>query len=182
MMHGIGNYLKWKVSILMKIRIAGYAKLAKLWEKNREQAIKYHTNYFSQKYNNNNSVELVGVYIDITGNSETKKRPEMIRLLSDCLDKKIDQIAIQTKGYLAANTRELCYLIKFLFDLDPPIHLLSYDVDYHIDTLQNEEHQREELHRMANNYCNLNTSDYSRWKREVKEAILDSREREKHNG
>lgn len=163
----------------MKNRIAGYAKLAKLWEKNREQAIMYHTDYFTQKYSNNDSVELVGVYVDITGNREIKKRPEMIRLLSDCLDYKVDQIAIQTKGYIAANTREFCYLIKFLFDLDPPINLLSYDVDYHIDTLQNEDHQREELLRMANNYCKLNNSDFSRWKREVKEAILESREREK---
>ena len=166
----------------MKIRIAGYAKLAKLWEKNREQAIMYHTDYFTQKYINNDSVELVGVYVDITGNREIKKRPEMIRLLSDCLDYKVDQIAIQTKGYIAANTREFCYLIKFLFDLDPPINLLSYDVDYHIDTLQNEDHQREQLLRMANNYCKLNNSDFSRWKREVKEAILESREREKYNG
>lgn len=167
---------------MMKYRIAGYAKLAKLWQKNRDLAIEYHTDYFTQKYIDNDSVELVGVYVDITGNRETKKRPEMIRLLSDCLDYKVDIIAFQTKGYFAANTCEFCYLIKFLFELEPPIHLLSYDVDYHIDTLTNEENQREELYRMATNYCRINRSDFAKWRREVKEAILEQRGSEKNNG
>lgn len=166
----------------MKHRVAGYAKLAKLWQKNKDLAIKYHTDYFTQKYIDNDSVELVGVYVDITGNRDIKKRPEMIRLLSDCLDYKIDLIAVQTKGYLAANTGDFCYLIKLLFDLQPPINIVSFDQDYHIDTLTNEDNQREELLRMANNYCNLNTSDFARWKREIKTAILESREREKNNG
>ena len=166
----------------MKIRVAGYAKLAKLWDKNREQALAYHNNFFIQKYNENDCFELAGVYVDITGNKDIKKRPEMIRLLSDCQKGKIDLIAVQTKGYLAANTRELCYLIKFLFDLESPINLLSNDVNYHIDTLTNEDSQREELYRMAANYCRLNINDFSKWKLEVKEAISEIHGGEKNNG
>ena len=160
----------------MKKRVAGYIKLAKLWEKNREKAIQYHNEYYSRIYSDNDSFTLVGVYVDITGNKNIKSRPEMIRLLSDCKSGCVDQISVQTKGYLAANTREFCYLIKFLFDLDPPVDILSFDTDYHIDTLTNSENQKEELYRMANEYCMLYPGDYPKWRNEIMLAISEQTE------
>ena len=95
----------------METQVAGYVKLAKLWERNRKQAIAYQNEYYRKIYTDNDSFTLVGVYVDITGRKEIKNRPEMIRLLTDCTNGQIDQIVVQTKGYLAANIREFCYLI-----------------------------------------------------------------------
>ena len=155
----------------MKRRIAGYVKLAELWNKRRAQALAYHQDYFTKMFADSDTDVLVGTYIDITGNKSIKKRPQMIRLLSDCAAGKVDIIYSQTKGYLAANTREFCYLIKFLFELDTQVDILTEDFHYHMDTLDENDNQREELYRMASEYCHLTLSDYSAWKGEIQKAI-----------
>ena len=152
---------------MKKIRVAGYAKLAKLWEKNREQAISFHRDYFEQKYNDNEVFELVGVYVDITGAKDIKKRPEMIRLISDCIKGNVDEIVAQTKGYLAANTKEFCFLIKYLFELSPPVNIKTDDLDYNINTLVDFDNQRAELYRMAQNYIKILSDEYEEWKEEI---------------
>ena len=87
----------------------------------------------------------------------------MLRLLKDCTQGKIDCIAVQTKAYLAADAREFCYLIKYLFDLTGGMDLITEDADYHIDTIKNSEKQKEALYEMAKSYIALNPSDYDRW-------------------
>ena len=59
----------------------------------------------------------VGVYIDITGNKEIYKRPEMVHLLQDCKKGIVNLIFSQTRAYLAANTCDFCFLLKYLFDI-----------------------------------------------------------------
>ena len=51
-------------------KVAGYVKLAKLWERTGEEAIQYHNEYFQNKYDGADEIELVGVYVDITGQKE----------------------------------------------------------------------------------------------------------------
>lgn len=144
-------------------KVAGYVKLAKLWERSRTQALAYHQEYYRSKYAEEDSFELVDVYIDITGQKEIRRRPEMLRLIDACLRGNVDCIAAQTKGYLAANTREFCYLIKFLFESGRRIDLITEDDQYNINTLENADEQREALQRMANDYAALNPEDYDRW-------------------
>ena len=62
-------------------------------------------------------MELIDVYIDISGEKHIYQRPEMLRLLRDCSDGKVNCIATQMHAYLAANMEELCYLIKFLNEM-----------------------------------------------------------------
>lgn len=147
----------------MRYRVAGYVKLAKLWERSRETAIPYHHQYYEKKFRGSQDFELVGVYIDITGRKEIKNRPEMLRLISDCRDGKIDCIAVQTRAYLAANTGEFCSLIRYLFDLAKPIHIITEDEQYNINTIINEDYQREELYRMARSYTEINPDEYRKW-------------------
>ena len=47
-----------------KIKVAGYVKLAKLWERDKEKSIKYHNDYYRDKYSLDKNIELVGVYMD----------------------------------------------------------------------------------------------------------------------
>ena len=121
-----------------KLRVAGYVKLEKLWERRRAQALEYHTKYYAKKYSDSTDFELVGVYIDITGRKEIKNRPEMLRLIHDCKEGRIDCIATQSRAYLAANTGEFCSLIRYLFDMATPIHIITEDEAYNINTIINE--------------------------------------------
>ena len=47
-------------------RVAGYVKLAKLWEKNKEVALSYHKRYYKEKCDKIPGWILQGVYVDIT--------------------------------------------------------------------------------------------------------------------
>lgn len=155
----------------MALRVAGYTKLAKLWDKNREEALSLQLDYYNTIFADDPDFELVDVYVDITGNKDIFKRPEMLRLLKDCLSGEIDVIYAQTKGYLVANTRDFCYLIKFLFDMPHRIDIVTEDTDYNINTGYDAEDQRKELYTMATKYTDLNPSDYKEWVSKVTAAI-----------
>lgn len=105
-----------------KYKVGGYVKLAKLWERSKDAAVAYHSSYYAEKFREDADKRLVGVYIDITGNKEIYKRPEMVHLLKDCKKGAVNLIFSQTRAYLAANTCDFCFLLKYLFDL--PMRLL----------------------------------------------------------
>ena len=48
-------------------RVAGYAKLAKLWERDPDRARSFHREFFEKKYAKPGRFVLTGTYIDITG-------------------------------------------------------------------------------------------------------------------
>ena len=154
-----------------KYKVAGYVKLAKLWEKNKEKAIAYHKEYFKQKFLNSSCFELINVYVDITGKKEIYNREAMIMLLSDISLEKIDCIYTPTKAYLAANTREFFYLIKFLFDINIGINIVTEDEEYNINTYINDDFQKEEIQKLSNHYAGLNPKDYLSWKNKIESAI-----------
>lgn len=159
---------------MKKYNVACYVKLAKLWERAEESARVYHYNYFHQKYADSSNMEIVDVYIDITGAKNISKRPEMVRLLRDCTMGKIDCISTQTKAYLAANSREFCYLMKFILDNPKQIEIVTEDVEYNINTINNAENQRQELLRMANDFVDLDRATYEKWKKAVVLSMNES--------
>jgi len=155
-----------------KYRVAGYVKLAKKWEARERKAVEYHNSYYESKFKDTD-YELVGVYIDITGSKEIIKREHMLRLLNACHKGKIDCIAAQTRAYLAANTREFCYLLMFLFSLPFHIDIITEDETYNIDTIHNIDNQNAALHKMAAEYVSLNENDYLEWKRDIIDGFRD---------
>ena len=154
-----------------KYRVGAYVKLAKLWERCRDEAVPYHQDYFRTKYEDDDAMELVDVYIDITGQKEIRKRPEMIRLLHDCLIERVDCISTQTQAYLAANNREFFYLLHFLFELPRSIDIVTEDRNYHINTIENMDHQKEALQSMVADYVRINRYDYDDWKEMISREI-----------
>lgn len=161
-----------------KYRVGGYVKRAKLNLRNGKDVRAFHKLYYEDKFSGIDDCELVDVYIDITGNKEIAKRPEMIRLMRDCADGKINLIATETKAYLAANTREFCYWLHFIFNVKERVDIITEDVDFNINTIRNDEQQREELAKMAENYIYLNPPDYKRWLTDVITAISELTEGE----
>lgn len=152
-----------------KIKVAGYVKLAKLWNTNKNKALIYHNEYYKNKYSEINDFELINVYVDITGKKEIYKRPEMIKLLNDCINGKVDCIATQTKAYLAPNILEMCFLLLFL--LDANIDIITEDEIYNINTLINEDNQKQELYNMAQKYVSINSYEYKSWNNKIYKAI-----------
>ena len=69
----------------------------------------------------------------------------MLHLLKACRNGEVDCIAVQTKAYLAANSEEFCYLLKFLSEMPGLIELVTEDEKYHINTIMNPEQQKEPL-------------------------------------
>ena len=87
----------------------------------------------------------------------------MVRLLRDCMEGRIDIIATQTKAYLAANAAEFCYLVKFLFDLETRIDIITEEEKYKIDTLIDKDGQREALYAMADQFVSMTERVYADW-------------------
>lgn len=156
---------------MTKYKAAGYVKLAKLWEKNRDKALIYHRKYYVDKFCDSPCFELVDVYIDITGKKETYNRPEMVRLLSDIEQQKVNCMFSQANGYIAANQNELWYLIKLLFEFNPNINIVTEDEEYTINTFINYDSQKEALIAMANHYASKTIKDYNNWKAKIIKAI-----------
>lgn len=158
----------------MKVyHVAGYVKLAKLWERTKNNAIAYHNKYYSDKFKDDPEMELVGVYIDITGQKNIKRRPQMVRLIRECIAGRVDCIATQTRAYLAANNEEFFYLLYLLFGLNPSIHIVTEDDNYHIDTIRDEDNQTAALKKMVSDYVQIKQEDYNAWKTEVLQADYD---------
>lgn len=122
------------------------------------------------------NVTVNDVYIDITGYKETAKRPEMLRLMRDCADGKVNLIFAETKGYLSANTREFCYWLHFIFNLKERVDIITDDDKFNINTILNADKQREALIKMAEDYIYLNPPDHQKWLNGVVSAITNLRE------
>ena len=159
-------------------RVGGYVKLAKLWNRSREAALSLHKDYYRKKFEGSREMQLVDVYIDITGNKEIRKRTEMLRLIRDCKDGKVNCIATQTRAYLAANNEEFFYLIHLLFGLNPPIEIVTEDNDYIFDTIWNPDQQREVMKQTANEYVQMNLEGYQNWEKAILRAIGEEQEQE----
>jgi len=173
-----------------KIKVAGYVKLAKWWDKQKDRAIPYHEEYYRKMFDGSEVFELVGVYIDITGNKDIYKRTEMIRLIRDCVDGKVDCIATLTKGYLARNMQDFSYLFKYLMDArDGHIDFITEDENdkedhtgFYIDTIKNVDDQKGALREMVEQFASLYPKDYQEWKGKVDRAIDNLQEGREHNG
>ena len=154
-------------------RIGGYVKRAKLNLRNEKDIRAFHRGIYEKRFGGLSDSELVDVYIDITGYKEISKRPEMLRLMRDCADGKVNLVFAETKGYLAANTKEFCYWLHFIFNLDSPVEIITDDDQFNINTILNEDHQREALIKMAEDYIYLNPPDHQKWLSSVITAIAN---------
>ena len=130
--------------------VVGYVKLAKLWERSENSAIEYHHNYYQNKFANYSNYNLHDVYIDITGKKETYKRMEMVRLLKDCQFGYVDIIFTQ---------------------MTHRIDIITEDDSYNINTLVNDDNQREALLKMADDCIYLNPLDFQEWMNELVRSI-----------
>ena len=88
----------------------------------------------------------------------------MVHLLKDCKNGSVNLIFSQTRAYLAANTCDFCFLLKYLFDLPMRVDIVTDDDDQRIDTILDIENQRQNLKELAEKYTSIRRKDYLEWR------------------
>ena len=115
------------------------------------------------------------------GSSDTDsfiyKRPEMVHLLKDCKKGAVNLIFSQTRAYLAANTCDFCFLLKYLFDLPMRVDIVTDDDDQRIDTILDVENQRQNLKELAEKYTSIRRKDYLEWRIRLKDEMTKAEEK-----
>ena len=150
-----------------------------MWERSKDAAVAYHSSYYAEKFKTDSDKKLVGVYIDITGNKEIYKRPEMVHLLKDCKNGSINLIFSQTRAYLAANTCDFCFLLKYLFDLPMRVDIVTDDDDQRIDTILDVDNQRQSLKDLAEKYTSIRRKDYLEWRIRLEHEMTKAEKNER---
>ena len=110
-----------------KLRVAAYCRVSTDSDEQLESLdaqIKHYESYV----NANPEWEFAGLYYD-EGISGTKKekRPELLRMIADCEDRKIDLIVTKSISRFARNTTDCLELVRKLLDLDVFIY---FEKDY----------------------------------------------------
>lgn len=115
--------------------------------------------------------------LDITGNKEIYKRPEMVHLLKDCKNGSVNLIFSQTRAYIAANTCDFCFLLKYLFDLPMRVDIVTDDDDQRIDTILDFDNQRQSLKDLAEKYTSIRRKDYLEWRIRLEHEMTKAEEK-----
>lgn len=87
-----------------------------------------------------------------------------VHLLQDCKKGIVNLIFSQTRAYLAANTCDFCFLLKYLFDIPMRVDVVTDDDDQRIDTILDVDNQRQSLKELAEKYTSIREKEYLAWK------------------
>ncbi|MGI6497574.1 MAG: recombinase family protein [Oscillospiraceae bacterium] len=101
-----------------KLRVAAYCRVSTGSDEQQESLntqIKHYESYIKA----NPDWEFAGIYYDegITG-TKKEKRPELLRMISDCENRKIELIVTKSISRFARNTTDCLELVRKLLDLD----------------------------------------------------------------
>lgn len=114
---------------LTKLRVAAYCRVSTDSDEQLESLdtqIKHYESYI----NANPEWEFAGLYYDegITG-TKKEKRPELLRMIADCEDRKIDLIVTKSISRFARNTTDCLELVRKLLDLDVFIYFEKENIN-----------------------------------------------------
>ena len=112
-----------------KLRVAAYCRVSTDSDEqlvSLEAQIKHYASYI----NANPEWEFAGLYYDegITG-TKKEKRPELLRMIADCEDRKIDLIVTKSISRFARNTTDCLELVRKLLDLDVFIYFEKENIN-----------------------------------------------------
>ena len=89
----------------------------------------------------------------------------------------VNLIFSQTRAYLAANTCDFCFLLKYLFDLPMRVDIVTDDDDQRIDTILDVENQRQNLKELAEKYTSIRRKDYLEWRIRLEDEMTKAEEK-----
>ena len=109
------------ITIKKKLRVAAYCRVSTGSDAQLESLEAQKTHY--ERYiNSREDWQFAGLYFDegITG-TKAEKRPELLRLISDCGAKKIDFVITKSISRFSRNTTDCLALVRKLQSLDIPL-------------------------------------------------------------
>lgn len=109
------------ITIKKKLRVAAYCRVSTGSDAQLESLEAQKTHY-EQYINSREDWQFAGLYFDegITG-TKAEKRPELLRLISDCEAKKIDFVITKSISRFSRNTTDCLALVRKLQSLDIPL-------------------------------------------------------------
>lgn len=112
-----------------KLRVAAYCRVS---TDSDEQLVSLDTQikHYESYINANPEWEFAGLYYDegITG-TKKEKRPELLRMIADCEDRKIDLIVTKSISRFARNTADCLELVRKLLDLNVFIYFEKENIN-----------------------------------------------------
>ena len=118
---------------------------------------------FSGRFAEAGKTETASYYLDICHQSDITQRPQMLRLLRDCVDGKVDLVVMDYPERVAENMKELIFLLYFLLHLDRPpeiaiLNCLSTRVS---------KSKKENILRVTEQIVSKQKEDYTHWKNRI---------------
>ena len=118
---------------------------------------------FSGRFAEADESETVSYYLDICHQSDITQRPQMLRLLRDCVDGKVDLVVMDNPERVAENMMELIFLLYFLLHLDRPpeiaiLNCLSMGVS---------NSKKKSILRATEQIVSKQKVDYTHWKNRI---------------
>ena len=111
-----------------KIRVAAYCRVSTDYSEQQHSYLSQ-KRYFTKLYEGSAHEELVGVYADSGSGTSTRYRPDMLRMLDDCLKGKIDRIITKSLSRFARNTKECLSILRELKQLGISVYFEKEAVD-----------------------------------------------------
>ena len=107
--------------------------------------------------------ETASYYLDICHQSDITQRPQMLRLLRDCVDGKVDLVVMDNPERVAENMKELIFILYFLLHLEKPpeisiLNCLSTGVS---------ESKKKSILRATEQIVSKQKVDYTHWKNRI---------------
>lgn len=108
-----------------KPRVVVYCRLSRPYKKHiavyvrggDDASVERQIDYYKEKYNHDEEIEVVGFYADIGTGHRTKNRPGFQNLIADCCAGKVQEVHAKSVSRFSRNTAELIRIIKELKDL-----------------------------------------------------------------
>ncbi|QNU66525.1 recombinase family protein [Ruminiclostridium herbifermentans] len=99
---------------LGKIRVCAYCRVSSM-HMEQQNSFESQVSYYTKFINNNPEWEFIGIYADygITG-TKKEKRPEFMRLISDCENRLVDMVITKSISRFARNTADCLETVRKL--------------------------------------------------------------------
>ena len=108
-------------------------------------------------------METASYYLDICHRSDISQRPQLVQLLRNCVDGKVDLVVMDYPQRVAKNMMELIYLLYFLLHVEKPpeisiLNCLSTEVS---------KCKKESILRVTEQIVSNQKADYTHWENRI---------------
>lgn len=116
-------------AINSKLRVAAYCRVSTGSDAQLE-SLEAQKSHYEQYINSREDWQFAGLYFDegITG-TKAEKRPELLRLITDCEAKKIDFVITKSISRFSRNTTDCLALVRKLQNLDIPLYFEKENIN-----------------------------------------------------